>query len=388
MKEIITDLIVVIFPIFIYFIYSVNEKSLQLKENNLFFEFCIISSIYLLLNINKANYLYLNSFLIICYLKNKKIFSLIISIIIIVLYSYINIYLLPIYLLIYFSYYIYYERGITFLPIIITIINSILFLATNTNSINNLLNVLLFGFLNYILIKLMKKLDDIFKMYISLEEIHNDKLISSTLFKITHEIKNPLSVCKGYLDMYDVNNVEHSKKYVPILKEEIDRTLVILNDFLCISKLKVDLDILDINMLLEQIIDNINILFKKNKIKVDINILKEEVFINGDYNRLIQVFMNIIKNSVESIETNGIIELSDYIEDNNIVILLKDNGVGINDLEKIKEPFYTTKINGTGLGVPLSIEIIKKHNGTIEYESSEKGTSVKVKLPIISFNNC
>lgn len=387
MKEIITNLVIVVFPILVYFIYSVNEKSLELKENNLFFEFCVISSIYLLLNISKTNYLYLNSFLIICYLKNKKIFSLLISIIIIISYSFININLLPIYLLIYISYYIYYKKNIDFLPLIITIISSILFLSMSDNIIN-LLSVILFVLLNYILIKLIKKLDEIFKMYISLEEAHNDKLISSTLFKITHEIKNPLSVCKGYLDMYDINNTSQSKKYIPILKEEIDRTLVILNDFLCISKLKVDLDILDINMLLEQTLDNVNILFKKNKIKTDINLLKDEVFINGDYNRLIQVFMNIIKNSVESIEKNGVIELSDYIENNNIVILLKDNGIGIDDIERIKEPFYTTKTNGTGLGVPLSIEIIKKHNGTIEYESNKSGTLVTIKLPIISFNNC
>ena len=67
--------------------------------------------------------------------------------------------------------------------------------------------------------------------------------------------------------------------------------------------------------------------------------------------------------------------------------MFKDNGEGIKDIEKIKEPFFTTKENGTGLGVPLSIEIIKKHKGIMDYESSDLGTTVTIKLPIIAFDN-
>ena len=233
----------------------------------------------------------------------------------------------------------------------------------------------------------MEKLDNTFKLYKTLDDIHNDKLISSSLFKITHEIKNPLAVCKGYLDMYDSNNTDHSKRYIPIIKEEIDRTLILLNDFLSMSKLSINNDIIDINMLLEQVLENLSILFKKNNIKIKSNIDNNEIYINADYNRLTQVFVNILKNSIESIEKNGVIELTNYIEKNNIVIKIKDNGIGIKDIEKIKEPFFTTKLNGTGLGVPLSIEIIKKHNGTIDYNSDNSGTTVTVKLPIICFDN-
>ena len=386
MKEIIIDVIIIMFPIFIYFIYSVNEQCLEKKENDLFFEFCIISSIYLLLDLNdlkELNDLLLNSFLLICYYKKRDTCCIVISIILIGLYSYNSIYLLPLLIIIYGLYYLLYKKNNKYLFIILTIINSLLFLILN----GNIGYIALFIILNYILIRLIKKLDEIFNLYKSLDNMHNDEKLITSLFKITHEIKNPLSVCKGYLDMYDYNNINHSKEYIPIVKEEIERTLLILNDFSCISKVNINPDIIDINLLLEQLINNLNLLFKQNNININTNIIDEEVYINGDYNRLMQVFVNILKNSVEAIESNGLIELNDYIEDNNIVILFKDNGIGIKDIEKIKEPFFTTKTNGTGLGVPLSIEIIKKHNGSIDYISNNKGTLVTIKLPIINFNN-
>ena len=387
MKEIIVDAVIVVFPIFIYFFTSINNKILEAK-NNLCFEFCVFSSIYLLLNTsnNLVLSLYLNSFLILFYYKKNNIFIILMSILTLVFNTYLNINNI-ILIIPYIIYYIMYKKDLKYLSYFITIINSIIFLITNNINLFNISIVISFIILNEVLIKIMKKLDNTFKLYKTLDDIHNDKLISSSLFKITHEIKNPLAVCKGYLDMYDSNNIDHSKRYIPIIKEEIDRTLILLNDFLSMSKLSINKDIIDINMLLEQVLENLNILFKKNNIKIKSNIDNNEIYINADYNRLTQVFVNILKNSIESIEKNGLIELTNYIEKNNIVIKIKDNGIGIKDIEKIKEPFFTTKLNGTGLGVPLSIEIIKKHNGTIDYSSDNSGTTVTVKLPIICFDN-
>ena len=72
--------------------------------------------------------------------------------------------------------------------------------------------------------------------------------MKNCLFQITHEIKNPIAVCKGYLDMFDVNNKEHAVKYIPIMKEEISRTLYLLEDFLSMNRLKVHKEIVDINI--------------------------------------------------------------------------------------------------------------------------------------------
>ena len=330
MREIIINLIIVVFPLLIYFIYSLNDKILDLKTNNLLFEFCLFSSIYLLFNTNINIYLFLNVFLLISYYKNKNILSIIISIIIILYNINYNIILIPFYIIIYLLYYLIYKNNKKYLSYIIIITSILIFIILNGINILNINIILSYILLNILLIKLLNKIDNIFNIYKSLDDIYNNKIITSSLFKITHEIKNPLSVIKGYLDMYDISNINHSKKYIPIIKEEVDRTILLLNDFLCINKLNMDLDILDINYLLEQLINSLNILFKKNNIKLNNKIDDSEIYINGDYNRLTQVFINIFKNSVEAIESNGEIELTDYIEDNNVIIKIKDNGIGIN----------------------------------------------------------
>ena len=224
----------------------------------------------------------------------------------------------------------------------------------------------------------------------SVKKLEEEKQLRISLFKITHEIKNPLAVIKGYLDMFDINNQQHTKKYIPIIKEEVEKTLMLLNDFLSITKIKINKDIMDINLLLEEICSTMIPLLKDKKINYKINITDDEIYINGDYNRLMQVFINIIKNSIEAIDKNGQIDIELINNPKNIVIIIKDNGSGIEkeNLEKIKEPFFTTKKNGTGLGVSLSYEIIKQHQGSINYYSKEKeGTKVVIDLPklLISF---
>ena len=174
---------------------------------------------------------------------------------------------------------------------------------------------------------------------------------------------------------------------MPVLKEEINRTLILLEDFLTMNRLKINKDILDINLLLEEVIKSMELLFIKNKIKIEKDILDDEIFINGDYNRLTQVFINILKNSIEALENKKtkVIKLWSKRDKKNIIIYIKDSGKGIKKetLNKIKEPFYTTKIKGTGLGVSLSNEIINMHKGTLKYESEEeKYTLVTITLPL------
>ena len=129
-------------------------------------------------------------------------------------------------------------------------------------------------------------------------------------------------------------------------------------------------------------------LMKSKHIKLENDLIDDDIYINGDYQRLSQVIINIIKNSIEAMDykNNGLIKIRNSIKGNTLNIIIEDNGSGISkkNLKKIKEPFYTTKNRGTGLGVSLSDEIIKAHNGSIDYSSKVgKGTKVVVKLPIV-----
>ena len=170
-------------------------------------------------------------------------------------------------------------------------------------------------------------------------------------------------------------------------EEENEKILLLLQDFLAMNKIKVQKEILDINMLLEDVVDQLTPLLKEKNINFAYDISLDEVFVEGDYNRLNQVLINMIKNSVEALDAteNPKISLNYEIKDNHFIIIIEDNGCGIKaeDMERIKEPFYTTKKNGTGLGVSLSLEIISAHDGTLEYLSQENiGTKVIITLPI------
>ena len=228
---------------------------------------------------------------------------------------------------------------------------------------------------------------NILKTNLTIKELTKEKEIRLSLFKITHEIKNPIAVCKGYLDMINVHDEKQVEKYIPIIKGEIQRLLSLLQDFLLINKSNLDLDIMDFNMLIEDTIDKLNPILDNNKIKLDLNIIDDEIFINGDYNRLSQVLLNILKNSIEAIPKTreGIIKLYSIIKNNKYIITIEDNGEGMTDevLSKMKEPFYTTKKRGSGLGMSLIYEIVEAHNGKVNYESEYgKGTKVILEIPI------
>ena len=105
-----------------------------------------------------------------------------------------------------------------------------------------------------------------------------------------------------------------------------------------------------------------------------------------DYNRIKQVIINVIKNAVEACrESNGMVTTTAFTEEDYLIIVVKDNGIGMDKfvLDNILVPFYTTKDNGTGLGVSLSKEILEAHGGTINYDSVKgKYTTCKITIPL------
>ncbi len=399
------DVVLIAFPLMVYLLYLAYTKTFNKKENDLLYVVTVFSVLYLILKY--ANPLYphipfivVNISLILSYVKKSNLSIAIISLIMIsYYYSFYQNYLIII-ILEYIIYYLFYLKlskklnlnkfilTFTVLKAIFTII-----LTSYTNYsfpiyIKEIfLSSLFLYIISYLIISLSNKTEDILKLHMNIKEIENNKQIKTSLFRITHEIKNPIAVCKGYLDMFDKDNLDHFKKYIPILKDEINRTLLLLEDFLAMNKVKINKDIIDINLLIEEVIKNIKMLCNENNIKLKINIIDDDIYINADYNRLTQVFINLFKNSIEAIPKNkkGHIELKEIINNNILTITIKDNGKGMNKntLNKIKEPFYTTKPKGTGLGVSLSEEIIKAHNGTLNYESEEgKYTKVTITLPL------
>ncbi len=123
-----------------------------------------------------------------------------------------------------------------------------------------------------------------------------------------------------------------------------------------------------------------------NNVNIRVLYENEQVAINCDENQIKQVFINILKNAVESMPRGGdiTIECSITQEQNEVYIKFIDQGIGISEdrLKKIGEPFYTTKEQGTGLGLMLSYKIIESHNGKLNIHSElNKGTRIDIVLP-------
>lgn len=412
--NIIIYLIFLLFPIFLYLIFLTYTKTVNKKVSDLLFDLCLISSVYLIIKYyiyfpDKIFLLLVNIPLVIGFIRKRNIFVIILSIIIVIYYYKMfnfNILFTSLEYLFYIIYFLIFNykfknknstkliNNFTFFKGIVLSFEIFYIIPEEDNFLvviySLFILLIIFYVVCYLSVKLMEKAEQILFLNKVLNQLDKEKELRNSLFKITHEIKNPIAVCKGYVDMFDYKDIEKCKKYNNIIKNELNRTLTIMDDFMDYTKIKVNLDVIDLNMLLMEVIDSFNLIFKINNIELINNIKDDEIYINGDYDRLKQVFVNIIKNSIEAIEgKKGIIKISLKEKNKQVIVNISDNGCGMDKdvLNDINKMFYTTKKNGTGIGVPLSNEIIHLHNGKITYTSLKNtGTQVEIifnKLDII-----
>lgn len=406
-ENIILLFVFLFFPIIFYLIYITHLSNMDIKEKSVLLDISLISALFFIIRYinDKSIYilLFYNIPLLIAYLKGKIPTIIFLSITIVFFYNlYISIPLIILSLeyLLYFIIYLYiskYKSNSTnyiniFIAIKIFMISFIIFYIINPNGsiISNLIYLIitstLFITFTYLSIYFFEKGENITNLYTITKESKKDKLLFESLSKLTHELKNPISVCKGYLEIIDKNGYQKAPKYLPIISSEIERSLSVINDFSSLGKLKeLNKEEVDLQVLLEELITILNPLFKKYNANIYLNV-KQDICLKLDYLRMKQVFVNILKNALEARKEeeplNVQIEVKKSLKA--VKIIVKDNGIGMdkNTLERISEIFYTTKANGNGLGVVLSKEIIEMHNGTINYKSQkEKGTTVTITLP-------
>jgi two-component system, sporulation sensor kinase A len=202
---------------------------------------------------------------------------------------------------------------------------------------------------------------------------------------IAHEIRNPLTAIKGFLQLMEAKLTDY-KTYFDIITSEMDRIGLILSELLTLSKPQnMKFAKSDIEQILESVKTLIDTQALMNNIEI-ITLYETNIFsIFCDENQLKQVFINFLKNSIEAMPDGGkiTIVLRSHGFDK-LKLLFIDEGSGIPDhlLNRIYEPFFTTKENGTGLGLMISKQIIENHKGTLHLRNDKKGTIVEVILPI------
>ena len=203
--------------------------------------------------------------------------------------------------------------------------------------------------------------------------------MKNDIYTLAHEIRNPLCVVKGYLEMLDETNIN---KYKKIIMNQVDDSLNILSDYLEFNRICLNKEEIDLNVLLLDIKENLKDYLKKNNVHLHINTIDDDIYLEADYNKLKQVFNNIIKNSIESSSKN--IEISYRIMFGRVTICIKDDGYKM-DNEAIYKlgNYFTNKEDGNGIGTMLIKKIISMHNGKIKYRNNiNKGISVYITLTL------
>jgi len=208
---------------------------------------------------------------------------------------------------------------------------------------------------------------------------------------IAHEIRNPLTSLKGFTELLKLNADEESRMYLSVIDSELQRMEQILSELLVLSKpTSMKVELLELDHIVKQVIEFMLPDALMKNIMIQYISPSTQVYIGGNENRLKQVFMNLIKNAMESMNNGGTITVEMNVIDCAIVeLLIKDEGVGMDSatLQNLFQPFYTTKSTGTGLGLAFVKKVIEEHEGVIGVNSElQKGTCFHLQFPVYTFN--
>ncbi|WP_209124312.1 PAS domain S-box protein [Alkalihalobacillus sp. BA299] len=209
-------------------------------------------------------------------------------------------------------------------------------------------------------------------------------LVGQMAAGIAHEIRNPLTSLKGFLQLIQSGESE-KQLYYKIMNEEFNRIELILNELLLLAKPNATtLSDKNIIAILDQVVAILQPQCNIQNVQINCNYSEAELLVNCDENQLKQVFINLIKNAIDAMPNGGEISLEVKREEDQVMISVKDQGIGIPEdkLEAIGRPFFSMKENGTGLGLMISFGIIENHNGKISVTSKENiGTTFTVNFP-------
>ncbi|MED1283870.1 PAS domain S-box protein [Bacillus mycoides] len=205
---------------------------------------------------------------------------------------------------------------------------------------------------------------------------------------IAHEIKNPLTAMKGFMQLLKPMENKNTEHYIDIVLSEIERIDSITNEFMTLAKPEaLEIKTNDLNVLMKQIVMLLEPQAIMNCIQITTEFTSDTSFILCEGNQLKQAFINVLKNAIEATPMGGeiLIQIEYAPEKKQVNIQFTDYGCGIEKerLPYLGEPFYSIKENGIGLGLMICYKIIEKHQGKILIESEVgKGTTVNINLPI------
>ncbi len=258
------------------------------------------------------------------------------------------------------------------------------------NQIDQLLIMILFSIVTWITLLLVVLIIENLKQQILLQrELRRSEkmnVVSQLAASVAHEVRNPLTTVNGFLQLIsrDDNITDKQRNYIDITLSELNRAQSIINDYLSLAKPNnSNTQLVNISEELSKTVELMTSYTNIQSIEVE-TFIEDSLYINGNKDEIKQVLINIIKNAIEAIGNDGLLQINAFAKEQDIIVKITDNGPGMTkeQLSKIGTPFYSTKDKGTGVGLTICFQIIEQLKGSIYVESTVgKGTSFLIKLP-------
>lgn len=213
------------------------------------------------------------------------------------------------------------------------------------------------------------------------------EVVSHLSAAISHEIRNPLTTVKGFLQLLGEQSYpeEKKKEFIQIAVDELNRAEQVINDYLTFARPAFDkIEHIEVEKELNQVLNILKPLANLNNIDISRQ-YTHDLVITGNRSKFQQGFINLIKNGFEAMPGGGELTIRTFLIDQAVHIQITDTGIGMNEeqVARLGEPYYTTKgQQGTGLGMMVTFSIIRAMKGKVEIKSQVgKGTTFHIKFP-------
>ncbi|WP_339271293.1 HAMP domain-containing sensor histidine kinase [Paenibacillus sp. FSL W8-0187] len=212
------------------------------------------------------------------------------------------------------------------------------------------------------------------------------EIISELAASVAHEVRNPLQVTRGFMQLLAQNSKQAEKEYFGLALKELDRASGIITDFLTFAKPELENEVkLNVYEELKHVKGILLPLANLSGGTIELDVAKE-LYMTGNSSKLKQAMINIVKNSIEALDGEGVIRIWAYAKGEEVVIHIKDDGIGMDaaDLERLGEAYFSNKSKGTGLGLMVTFRIIEAMHGTIHFVSEKgSGTEAIIRFPAV-----
>jgi len=234
------------------------------------------------------------------------------------------------------------------------------------------------------LLNVLIDITELRQMEVEMTRLDRLNLVGEMAASIGHEIRNPMTTVRGYLQLLQENEDYHKEiEYFDLMIEELDRANLIITEFLSLAKNKmVELKPNNLNAIISKLLPLVQAkaISRDQHIKVELNYLPDILL---DSKEIRQLILNLVNNGMESMASAGGVTIRTFIEKEKVVLAVQDQGHGINLelLDMLGTPFFTTKEQGTGLGLAVCYRIAARHNAKINFDTSSSGTTFYIEFP-------